>query len=375
MIRRAVISFLALHSICAYHRFIPAGHTRALNDPPEFDETFGYEATTLASLYNETPTVSSEFITVDTTSTTEALATEALTIETTTSVTQPSTTQTSPCTTNEYSWIPDSLRFIEPLSPNLRPHDIVLFSGGHSASRRMHGFAKLSADSIMAFAKHHGYNCVFLDQLNYDRSLLLNGIKFTDHWHRVFAMPDLRKRFPDAKYFVWFDDDILVPFVETHMLNHYVNLMEADDAWQMLYGEEGADYVLNSGMFIMKNTDFSFDAYRRAIRIGLEKDGHLARNFGHEQGAIIKVRKRGSLSHRIRIIRHRDGPYNFNNFERDAGHDRPGTRAQFGDAFVHFTGLDGDIRGDLMGRLIRMVAIWRISNPRCLSYPVNDYTG
>lgn len=266
--------------------------------------------------------------------------------------------------------VPDSLSFRERLVGRLSPEQIVIFTGGDSLRRRQEGFGKISADALDKFAKHHGYNLVFLDQLNYDRSLRIGAAQYTGHWHRVFAMPDLRRRFPDAKYFVWFDDDILVPYPETDMLNHYVNLMEKEEGWQMLYGEEGAGYVLNSGLFIMKNTDFSFEAYRAAIDIGLENNFHLAAQFGHEQGAIIEYRRRHNLQSSIRAIPHRSGPYNFNTFNRNAGWDLPGMKARDGDAFVHFTGLPANQRLAGMQNWMSRVNHWR--NPRMgCNYPLS----
>lgn len=266
--------------------------------------------------------------------------------------------------------VPDSLAFREPLDRRLSPHQIVIFTGGDSLRRRQEGFGKISADAVEQFTKYHGYKLVFLDQLNYDRSLKIGEAQFTGHWHRVFAMPDLRKRFPYAKYFVWIDDDILVPYPETDMLNHYVNIMEREEGWQMLFGEEGAGYVLNSGLFIMKNTDFSFEAYRAAIDIGLEDNFHLATQFGHEQGAIIEYRRRHNLQSSIRAIPHRSGPYNFNTFNRYVRWDLPGMRARDGDAFVHFLGLQADQRLKGMQEWLGKVENWRKARMGC-KYPLS----
>lgn len=268
--------------------------------------------------------------------------------------------------------LPSSLRFVEPLVEGINPHEVVILSGGDSFNRRQHGFAKWSAHSLLAFAHHHGYGLVFLDQLVYDTNLQVNGTRFTGHWHRVFAMPALRSAFRYAKYFVWIDDDILAPYPETDMLNHYVNMMERDPEWEMLYAEEGGEYVLNSGMFIMKNNDFAFDVYKETIAVGLENRGHLAARFGHEQDALIQVRHLLSLQNKIHVIKHRQGPYNFNTFARDAQHDFPGMKAQDGDAFVHFLGHSPKTRHKKMLELLKKVGAWRAALPHSCHYPV-DY--
>lgn len=266
--------------------------------------------------------------------------------------------------------VPDPLSFLEPLYGNLKPEHIVIFTGGESFGRRQEGFAKLSANALDKFAKYHGYSIVFLDQLDYDRSLKIGEAQFTGHWHRVFAMPDLRKKYSDAKYFVWFDDDVLAPYPETDMLNHYVNLMEKDEEWQMLYGEEAEEFVLNSGMFIIKNTDFCFDAYRAVIDIGLEKEFHLATQFGYEQGAMVEYRRHHNLHSSIRVIEHRSGPYNFNTFNRMLNRDTPGTMARIGDAFVHFLGLQSHQRLYWMKYFIGRVEEWRKPRMHC-KFPVS----
>lgn len=265
--------------------------------------------------------------------------------------------------------VPDALAFIEPLVPSIKPSDIVIFSGGDSLKRRSSGFGKVSADSLEKFAKHHGYRIIFLDQMEYNRSLKVGNVQYTGHWHRAFAMPDLRVKFPDAKYFVWFDDDIMVPYPETDMLNHYVNLMEADPNWEMLYGDEGAHYVLNSGMYIAKNTDLSFHAYSEAILIGLENDARLSHTFGHEQEAIIIYRERFNVKDKIRVIGHRESVYNFNTLCRHVSWDPPAMVARDGDAFVHFAGLNPAERINLMGSMLRRIGAWRKQRRHC-KYPV-----
>jgi len=189
---------------------------------------------------------------------------------------------------------PSALSFRERLAHGLQPHEVVIFTGGHSIQRRLKGYGKLSADSIKEFATHHGYNLKFLDELDYHKDLVYEGQKFNPTWHRVFALPALRAKFQRAKYFVWFDDDILLPYPTTDMLNHYINLMQEDPDWYMIYSEESESFVLNSGMFIMRNRDLAHDAYLQAMDIALERDGHLARSFGHEQEVIALVRARNS---------------------------------------------------------------------------------
>lgn len=114
---------------------------------------------------------------------------------------------TDPCTVA----LPNALSFTEPLVSSVRPDQVVIFTGGDSLERRKSGFGFLSAESILDLAAHQGYQVVFLDQVNYDKSLSYNGYTFKPEWHRIFALPEIRKMFPDAKYFVQMDDDILVP--------------------------------------------------------------------------------------------------------------------------------------------------------------------
>jgi len=268
-----------------------------------------------------------------------------------------------------YYKLPSSLRFTEQLLGSIKSESIILFSGGDSLERRQSGFAKLSAQSIERFAKHQGYQNIFLDQLSYDRRLIHGSVRYTPHWHRVFALKALRAKFPQAKYFVWLDDDILVPYHDTDMLNHYVNLMEKDLGWHMLYASEGHDFVLNSGMFFMKNTDLAFDTYDKALEIGVQRNGFLARNFGHEQGAIIMARERMNLKEAIKIFPHRSGPYNFNTFARVASWDPPDAVSAYGDAFVHFLSKPHGEREAGMNVIIREVQEWRQAVPQTCRYP------
>lgn len=277
---------------------------------------------------------------------------------------QPASSNNDTCLVN----LPSALSFIEPLV-NIRPKEVVLFSGGDSLRRRQTGFGRVSSAALQDFASHHGYKLVFLDQINYEKSLQYGGLTFKPQWHRVFAMAELRAMFAEAKYFVWFDDDILVPYKETDMLNHYINMMEAEEDWQMLYGLEGADYVLNSGMFIMKNTDFSFRVYQETLDVALEEDGRLAYNQHMEQEAIAIIRSRHSLHDKIRVISHRDGPYNFNTFARDCSWDPPGLKSEYGDAFVHFLGDQQKERN--MNAVMRLMLHWRKQKPIRCSYPVD----
>lgn len=268
-------------------------------------------------------------------------------------------------------FVPDSLRFIEPLAESLKPSDILILTGGDCKARRLYGFPKLTADSVFEFAAYHGYHLAFLDELDYDRQLIFEGTKFHVYWQRVFALPAARERFKDVKYIVWLDDDILIPYQETHMLNHYVNQMEADDNWEMTYAEEGFGYVLNSGLFIMKNRVFAHNVYGMAKIIGLENNGYLAHLFGHEQEAIIEVRKRYGLQHQIRVLPHRQGIYNINSFYRETIYDPPGSRWKEGDAFVHLLGSSGHLREQRILRLLHNVQDWRKSIPSHVKFPIN----
>jgi len=231
----------------------------------------------------------------------------------------------------------------------------------------MEGYGKISGDSIEAFAKHHGYKMVFIDQLKWNASLNYNGKRFHPAWSRVFALPAVRSAFPRTKYIVWFDDDVLVPYPETHMLNHYINLMERDRDWHITVAEEGMAYELNSGMIVMKNTEFSHETYEAILDKGWATNLHKL--FGWEQDALKEVRKEMDMQSEIRIIKHREGNYNFNNFFSERFYDTPGTRAQFGDAFVHFLGMNKADREWEMGDWMRRVKEWREALPSGISLP------
>lgn len=270
------------------------------------------------------------------------------------------------CTEN----LPDSLSFEEPLRDTLIPRDIVIFSGGDSLERRTQGFGKITSEQLQKLAKEKGYRLVFLDELDYCPDLIYKDTRYSHHWQRVFAMPALRKTFPDAKYFVWLDDDILVPYPETDMINHYINMMEVCPEVQFIYGYEGASYVLNSGMFFMRNTDFTFGVYEAAKELGLENEAYLATRFGHEQGAIIEIRKRYNLEKFIWAMPHRHGRYNYNTFFRDSFYDHPDMRSRDTDAFIHFTGMNCFAREVHMKALLERVQEWRKGVKNCV-FPID----
>lgn len=275
--------------------------------------------------------------------------------------------QVAPCMVG----LPNALSFTEPLSPSVRPDQVVIFTGGDSLQRRSSGFGLLSAQSILDMAAHQGYRVVFLDQVDYDKSLEYGGYKFKPEWHRVFALPAIRLMFPDAKYFIQMDDDILVPYEETDMLNHYINMMEKNPEWLMTYAEDGECFVMNAGFFFMKNADFCFDFYQRVIEVGLENNGHLAHNKYLEQDAAVLVRSREHLEHQIQVLPHRKGPYNFNTFARDNWYDPEGARIEYGDAFVHFLDQPPADRLRKMNKLNGIVNRWRSDRPDHCSYPVS----
>lgn len=266
--------------------------------------------------------------------------------------------------------LPSALSFVERLAGSIQPREVVIFTGGDSLQRRLSGFSLQSGNSIRAFAAYHGYQQIFVDELDYNKALQYGGYTYRPQWHRVFALPSLRLKYPNAKYYIWMDDDVLVPYQETDMLNHYINLMEADPTWHMLYGDEAPAYVMNSGFFIMKNTDFCFDFYSKAIDLGTENNGHLSREYFLEQEAVHVLRRRHGFETQIRIIPHRNGPYNFNTFARQTSFDPPGSMAQYGDAFVHFLGQPANEKLRKMNNMIRDVSLWRSQRPRSCAYPV-----
>lgn len=266
--------------------------------------------------------------------------------------------------------LPDALSFIEPLDEAIRPDQVVIFTGGDSLQRRSSGFPLISAESITEFAQYHGYGLVFLDQVDYDKTLMHAGIKYHAMWHRIFALPSIRKMFPQAKYFIQIDDDILIPYKETDIVNHYINMMEKDPEWYFTYGEEPSPWTLNAGFFIMKNMDFCFDSYKGVIEVGLENNARLSNSGNHEQEAMVVYRRRHNLENKIRVIGRRSGRYNFNTFAREARWDKPETVARMGDSIIHFTGQAANVRVTKMNAWKKEVEAWRQSkHPHCM-YPL-----
>lgn len=273
----------------------------------------------------------------------------------------PSLVNQDPCAQN----IPDTLSFLEPLSSNVKPSDIVIYSGGDSLERRTTGFGNITSTYLKKFTDYHGYNLAFCDELDYDKSLVMNGVKFAPNWHRIFAFKSLMKRFPDAKYVVWLDDDILVPFHETHMLNHYINWMESQKRIQVLIGDDIETQVLNSGMYFARIGPFLSWLIDEIIATGFERDGFYSTKFHHEQSCLRDLRSRHNFIEHVKIIPHREGIYNFNTFVNiDA------IKAKPTDAFIHFINMPHPKRLELMGQYLEVAAKWRSSVPSNCTYPM-----
>lgn len=266
--------------------------------------------------------------------------------------------------------LPSSLSFVESLNSTILPHEIVIFSGLDDRNKRVQGYGRISADSLRAFSKKHGYTLIFLDELFYDRNLSFDGTKFVARWNKIFALEYLRDAFPRAKYFVWIDDGVLVPYAETDMLNHYINRMESDDQCVILLGDDALNRVLNTSMFFMKNDFLSFEFFKRSKQIGTDEGGRLAKEFGFEAEALAIVRERGRLFNSIKVIKRRDEPFNFNTFVRNSGWDDPESLARVGDAFVNFIDKKPAERLSGMLQLLLQVREWRGKIPPSCSYPI-----
>lgn len=264
--------------------------------------------------------------------------------------------------------LPDSLSFSEKLINGLQASEILLFSGGHSKARREDGFGKISADSLSALVNRHGYKLLFLDEIDYEKKLVHNNENFGPNWHRIFAMEALKSQ-QDIKYFVWFDDDIVAPYPETDMINHYINMMESNAEWLILIGDEGDSFILNSGLIFIRNDPQVFEIFKKLIEINCKT--RLSWSFPHEQEALANYRKEAGLESRIKVIPHRDGPYNFNTFMRFADHDPVEVTARRGDAFVHFLGMGPKARKVRMSALMDAAERWRQSRPSPCTYPVH----
>lgn len=269
---------------------------------------------------------------------------------------------------------PTCLSFVEPLVDTIQPEQVAIFTGGDSWERRQSGFSKLSADTIIEFAGHHGYGLAFLDQLNFTKPTVYKNVSFTPHWHRIFALDDLRQRFSSAKYFLWMDDDILVPYKETDALNHWINLMEKEPEWEIMYAAEVDGFFLNSGMFIFKNHDFAFNAFKDLLELGVQK---WASTPLYEQSAMVDYLRqpehRSWQTTKVKRLNARDGPYTFNSFYRCAMCDEfQFSRYRPGDAFAHFLGTPNWLRDIYAVKLMEDVQRWRQHIPSHCRYPINS---
>lgn len=264
--------------------------------------------------------------------------------------------------------LPDSLSFSEPMIKGLEPGEIMIFSGGHARSRRQSGFGRISADSLVALANFHGYKIKFLDEIDYEKRLVHMNETFGACWQKIFAAEAL-KTFTEIKYFVWFDDDIIAPYAETDMLNHYVNLMASNPEWLIMYGDEGGSFVLNAGFYIFHNHPRVFEIFEEVLDIGATT--RLRWTFGYEQEAMATYRQTAGLESQIKVISHRDGPYNINTFMRYADHDPVEVSARRGDAFVHFLGMGPKAREARMTAHMADAENWRRSRPSFCKYPVS----
>lgn len=266
-----------------------------------------------------------------------------------------------------YDSVPSALSFKESLVRGVKPEDIVIYSGCHSASVRKSGWRSWTSIHLSKLAYHHGYTLRFLDELKID----FDGY-FRPQWLRVFALPTLRREFPNAKYFVWLDDDIVAPYHETDALNHYINIMEANPEARMLFVKEPPPVMLNSGFIIMKNTKFVFDVYEEVKRIAREPGNIWATQHGYEQDAVIEYIKRNSaLSDKFLLLPNRDGIYSINTFVPNEGTKFPGAANKPGDPFVHVLGAPEPRRMRDILTLVRSMEVWRASLPPGCVYPVD----
>ena len=266
-----------------------------------------------------------------------------------------------------YRDVPSALAFQEPLVSSVKPYEIVVYSGCHSARDRQSGWRATTGMALAKLAVHHGYIIRFLDevQIEFDYS-------FAPQWLRVFALPALRKSFPSAKYFVWFDDDIIAPYHETDMLNHYINIMEGNGEARMLFVREPPPVMLNSGFIIMKNTEFVFDVCEKVKSIAREPGVIWATRHGYEQDAVIEYIKRNpQLSSKFLLLPNRQGIHSINTYIPNTTTNFPGATNKPGDPFVHVLGAPPDRRARDIQNLVKAAEAWRASLPPGCTYPVD----
>ena len=262
-----------------------------------------------------------------------------------------------------------SMRVTEGLVDLIKPSDVILITGGDSVQRRTSGFGLLTSTQISKLGELNGFPVVFLDQLDYDRRLQYKGVTYSPAWSRVFALPTIRAKYPDAKYFVWMDDDILVLRPETKMLNHYMNMLEQNPEWQVLVGAEGGHVPFNTGFLMVRNSDFALQIMSEKIELALSNNGKLARSWPYDQGALTRLRELKNLTTEIQVIPRRDCEFNFNTFPYDhIGYVRKQDEAEFGDAFIHFVG--GNRMNEL--RLEKMQMLLDLERMRLNKIPISD---
>jgi hypothetical protein len=239
------------------------------------------------------------------------------------------------------------------LHPYLNPSDIVILTGGDRRPRQG-SFADISWRQIKALAETHGYCLENILDLPFDKRLEYKGVRFAPYWLRVFAMPAAAKKYPEARYFVWLDDDVMVPYASTHMLAHYINILYSEPGGHFLFTSDVYGRPINSGIFIMRNVEWAHEFMMRVREVGLEDGARLAHKIFHEQEAISILNEREGLwkSRHIMVVSKRQGHFNINTFF---------VQAKFGDAFIHLAGLSRANRDrqakDIEGKAQKLVSL------------------
>lgn len=268
--------------------------------------------------------------------------------------------------------LPSCLSYREPLSTSLDPSAITILFGSESQLKRSHGSGQLAYEAIQAFAAHHQYRLLAMDEIDYGQSLLF-GMNYHEHWAKVFAMRMLRNVHPGAKYFVYMDENILAPFPDTHLLNHYINMMEADAEWKMLTVEARDHTLINTSLIIFKNDDFCFHVLNQSLHYAANNDKNLVTDAPFEQAALahlLRSQDPASLPHRPMPAH--NPPHSLNtlywlNFAEAAG---PLDRFQYGDGLVRLPGGNEYHKLRAMRGILEEAAMWRKGRPESCSYPV-----
>lgn len=246
--------------------------------------------------------------------------------------------------------------------------------GSSMKEQRTYGSVKIAFEAAKAFANHQGYTLVPMDELDYDKDLKFNGVQFHPSWASIFALIGLRTALPDAKYFIFIDPGTLITYPESHVFNHYINIMESDPDWKILALETVEPHLLGTSLLIFKNEDFCFDVFFDSIDLAKHSKSNLAQLYPCEKGAIAEHMRTidPTGQHLVKLPAHRP-PYSLSPIYwlfsgAPAG---PLDRYEYGDAMVRFPGIAENHKLLVMNGILAEATRWRSQRPSFCKYPLS----